>query len=69
MATAHEAQARTFTIHGPHGLSATRLLVDHAIRLSRDDILLIAEHDDAAECWLETEPAPSPAGRQDDPAR
>ena len=53
MGTAATGQARVVTIHGPPGVSATELLRAAAIRLSEQDILLIAEHDEATDAWLE----------------
>lgn len=57
MAIAETGRAQVYTIHGPHGLSATQFLRERAIILSRHDVLLIAEHDEATDSWLECEPA------------
>ncbi len=51
---------RVVTVHGGAGVSVNRLLQRSSVRVTPDDILIIAEHDfEAAEWveheWLETE--------------
>ena len=53
MGTAATTRPQVYTVHGPPGVSAEALLRACAIRLSEQDILLIAEHDDATDAWLE----------------
>ena len=60
MAIAETARPQVYTIHGPHGLCATQFLRERAITLSRHDVLVIAEHDEATDSWLECEPRVSP---------
>ena len=55
MATAQTVRPRIYTIHGPPGVAAAELLRRRAITLAEPDILLIAEHDDATDAWLETD--------------
>ena len=59
MAIAETIGPQLYTIHGPRGVAAARFLRDHAITLSSHDVLLIAEHDEATDSWLECEPLPS----------
>jgi hypothetical protein len=53
MAMAQANPARVYTIHGPPGVAAAALLRDRSIRLGDEDILIIAEHDEATDAWLE----------------
>jgi hypothetical protein len=55
MNVGQEVQSRVYTIHGPPGVPVAALLRARAITLCDDDVLLIAEHDDATESWLDCE--------------
>lgn len=45
---------RWLTVHGPHGVDATAVLKRHSVRLRSQDVIVIAEHDDCEETWLES---------------
>ena len=64
MATAGMKRAQVYTIHGPPGLPVAAFLRERAITLSRRDVLVIAEHDEATEAWLECDPSARAADRR-----
>jgi hypothetical protein len=53
MASVETFRPQLYIVHGPPGVSAADLLRARAIRLSEQDILMIAEHDEATDVWLE----------------
>ncbi|HEY9553171.1 hypothetical protein [Allosphingosinicella sp.] len=48
-------QPRLLIVHGPHGVDVSAILARNGIRLNSEDLLIIAEHDDAPAPWLEQE--------------
>ena len=48
-----QSQPSIITVHGPPGLMAGELLRKHDIELREGDILLIAEHDDEENAWID----------------
>jgi hypothetical protein len=51
-------ELRVLTVHGPAGVDAGAVLKASFITLTSDDVLTVAEHDDARLSWLEEERLP-----------
>lgn len=60
---------RLLIVHGPPGVDAASVLDGNDVTLMRDDILMIAEHDEGPTPWLELNriTVPSEAGPLEDP--
>lgn len=60
---------RLLIVHGPPGVDVSSVLEGNDVTLMRDDIIMIAEHDEGPTPWLELERVtlPGEAGPLDGP--